>query len=167
MKLFFSIIVLVLFAFGCKQQNNHLRKIDKNWLDAVIKSSDSSYEKLYYRSDFVTAGYYINSKDSSVCQVMKDSAGSIRQIIMVKRNIRTYYAQYYPNGQLIAELPLDEYGQYHGNATYYFMNDEIQSMGEYIHGIKTGKWRNYTENGKLLSIEDFDEGGRLISTSPK
>lgn len=165
MKLFFSFIVLLVIAFGCKDHNNHLKKVDKNWLDAVIKNSDSSYKKTYYRSDFVKAYYYINRKDSSVCQVMKDSAESIRQIIMVKKNIRTYYAQYYPNGQLMAELPLDDFGQYHGKAIYYFSNEGIQSSGEYKHGLKTGPWRSYNESGKLVSIETFDENGKLISTA--
>jgi uncharacterized protein len=154
---------LVVLIFSCTQQKRST-KLDKEWLDSIIAKSDSSYTKPYYRTDFVTASYYINKKDSSVCQVMKDSAGLIRQIIIAKKDIRTSFGQYYPNGQLQADLPLDNYGHYHGTATYYFMNGSIQSQGNYSNGLKNGQWKNYDEKGKLVSLEEYDTNGQLVKT---
>jgi hypothetical protein len=62
----------------------------------VIKQhSDSNYIKPYKRTDFVTAAFYINKKESSVCQIMKDSANCIRQVIIEKNGSRSFFTQYY------------------------------------------------------------------------
>src|SRR5882672_5715764 len=98
MKLFFYAIALTVFIFSCTQPKKHFTKLDNAWLNSIIKNSDSNYTKPYYRTDFVTATYYINKKDSSTCQLMKDSAGIVRQIIIVTKNVRTFFGQYYANG---------------------------------------------------------------------
>ena len=165
-KLFFYAIALVLFIFSCKApEQKHATKLDNAWLNGIIKNSDSSYTKPYYRTDFVTASYYINKKDSSTCQLMKDSAGIVRQIIIVTKNVRTFFGQYYPNGQLLAWLPLDEFGQYHGDATFYYQDSTVQSNGAYQHGLKQGRWKNYDEKGTLISTEEYDENGQLTRAS--
>ena len=84
----FCVITAVFIISSCKQkqQNVNDKILANSFIDTVIKKSDSSYEKKYYRSDFVTAQYYVNKKDSTVCQLMKDSAGLIRQIIIAKKN---------------------------------------------------------------------------------
>ena len=133
-------------------------------IDSVIKNSDSSYVKPYKRTDFVNAYFYINKKDSSVCQLMKDSSGTIRQIIISRKKVRIFFAQYYANGQLEADLPLDKFGQCHGSAIYYYQNGVTQSRGEYIHGLKNGQWKNYDPKGKLLSVDEYDSNGQLIKS---
>jgi antitoxin component YwqK of YwqJK toxin-antitoxin module len=148
-------IVPAVFIFSCTQQNSGSKKLDKAWLDSIIKNSDSSYVKPYYRTDFVTATYYLNKNDSTVCQVMKDSAGIIRQIIIAKKDVRTFFAQYYKNGQVQAALTLDEFGQYHGAATYYYETGRVQSSGDFLHGSRTGEWKNFNEKGQLISTDKF------------
>lgn len=139
-----------------------VKTVDLHWLDSVIQISDTSYHKPYKRPDFVTAYYYINKKDSSVCQVMKDSFDVIRQIILSRHSIRKYFAAFYANGQLEANLPLDSYGQYNGMATYYYINGNIQSTGRYVSGFKNGTWENYNEVGEKVSTEEYDANGQLI-----
>ena len=155
-NLFF--IALSIFIFSCNQPGRHSNTLNKAWLDSIIKSSDSSYVKPYYRSDFVTAWYYINKKDSTLCQLMKDSTGIIRQIIVTKKDIRTYFASYYANGRLQVKLLMDEFGQYHGSATYYYKDGSIQSNGAYLHGLKTGQWKNFDTKNKLVSTDNYNNG---------
>lgn len=167
MKKTLSLLILTIVVFSCTEQNTAtttISKINNLWLDSLIKQSDSNYTKPYKRTDFVTATFYINKKDSSVCQIMKDSASVIRQIIISKKEVRTFFAQYYSNGQLQARLPLDKFGQYDGVATYYYKNSIIQSNGNYLHGLKQGQWKNFTEKGKLVSLEEYDTKGQLIKT---
>lgn len=165
MKFLFVIVIFsASFAFyACKEVQSEmvLKTYDKHWLDSVIMVSDSSYSKPYKRADFVTANYYINKKDSSVCQVMKDSFNIIRQIILSKHDVRIYYAAYFSNGQLQADLPLDAFGQFHGTATYYFINGKAQSTGKYNHGFKNGKWEIYNEEGDSISTEEYNENGQM------
>ncbi|MGG9961805.1 toxin-antitoxin system YwqK family antitoxin [Ferruginibacter sp. SUN106] len=165
MKHYLSLVILTFFIFSCATKKNHPTKLDKAWLDTITKNSDTSYTKPYFRTDFVTATYYINNKDSSTCQLMKDSAGLIRQVIIVTKNVRTFFGQYYANGQLTAWLPLDEFGQYHGDATYYYQSGAIESNGFYNHGFKKGAWENYDDKGKLVSVEDYGQNGQLIKTT--
>jgi hypothetical protein len=157
----FTIIALVI---ACKDKSSKAKPTGNAWLDSVINSSDTAYKKSYFRKDFVTAWYYVNRKDSTVCQVMKDSSETIRQVIVTKKDTRKYYARYYANGQLEAELPLDETGQYHGTVTNFFENGKIESKGNYTHGLKTGEWKNYDPAGKLISTDSFDGNGQLLKT---
>ncbi len=153
----------------CNQPNGNSkalkRTFNQHMIDSVIKNGDSSYAKPYKRTDFVNVYFYINKKDSSICQLMKDSSGTIRQMIIARKNIRTFFAQYYENGQLQADLPLDEFGQYHGTATYYYADGHIQSNGKYRHGLKKGIWTNYNEKGNLLSKAEYDSIGQLMKTT--
>ena len=157
-----SLFVLMLSIFSCTQQNRNAKILSTSLIDSIIKNSDSSYEKPYYRTDFVTAAYYINKKDSTVCQLMKDSAGIIRQIIIVKKDVRIFFASYYKNGQLQANLPLDEFGQYHGTGNFYYEDGSLQSSGNYLHGFKTGAWKVYDEKGKETATDNFDQNGNLM-----
>ena len=157
-----SLFVLMLSIFSCTQQNRNAKILSTSLIDSIIKNSDSSYEKPYYRTDFVTAAYYINKKDSTVCQLMKDSAGIIRQIIIAKKDVRIFFASYYKNGQLQANLPLDEFGQYHGTGNFYYEDGSLQSSGNYLHGFKTGAWKVYDEKGKETATDYFDQNGNLM-----
>jgi antitoxin component YwqK of YwqJK toxin-antitoxin module len=169
MRIVCSLIIFSIFIFSCTPQNGNtakaIKKVNTAWLDSVTKNSDSSFVKPYKRTDFATATYYTNKKDSSLCQLMKDSAGIIRQIIIVTKNIRTFFGQYYKNGQLQADLPLDEFGQYHGAATNYFEDGVVESSGSYVHGLKAGTWKNFNKTGKFLSTDEYNQNGQLVKTT--
>ena len=158
----FFFFVSVLFIIGCKQQDVNAKILANSFIDSIIKISDSNYQKPYYRSDFVSAQYYTNKKDSIVCQLMKDSASSISQVIITKKNIRIFFGSYYKNGQLQANLPLDEFGQYHGTGKFYYDDGSLQSSGNYLHGFKTGQWKVYDKKGAVTATDNFDANGQLI-----
>jgi hypothetical protein len=158
--------LIMLFSFGCGAGKKHPEKITVNqaMLDSVRAKSDTSYTKKYRNLDFVTADYIVNRKDSTVCQVMKDSTGMIRQVIIARKEVRMFTAEYYPNGQLQAALILDEHGLYDGPATYYFENGNPQRTGKFVHGFLSGDWKNYDNNGRLISKDIYDDNGQLIKT---
>ncbi len=156
------IIIFVFFITGCGHQNVKDKILANSFIDSIIKKSDSSYQKAYYRSDFVTAQYYVNKKDSTLCQLMKDSAGHIRQVIITKKDTRVFYGSYYKNGQIQAVLPLDAFGQYHGTGKFYYEDGSLQSTGNYTHGFKTGAWKVYDKKGKETVTDNFDQNGNLI-----
>ena len=153
---------LSLLFLSCSQKKGSSKNLATPFIDSIIKHSDSSYEKPYYRTDFVTASYYVNKKDSTVCQLMKDSAGKIRQIIITKKDVRIFFGSYYKNGQLQAHLPLDEFGQFHGIGHFYQEDGSMQSTGNYTHGFKTGEWKVYDEKGKKTNTDSYDNNGNLV-----
>ena len=136
-------------------------------LDSIRLKSDTNYSKPYRNADFVTSEYFVNRKDSTVCQLMKDSSGEIRQILVAKNNRNLFAAQYYQNGQLVAFLPIGNYGKYNGQAILYFENGRIKSKGSYTEGFHTGKWYNYSQDGNVISVDEYDDHGELIRTSKK
>ena len=90
MQLFIS-ITIVFSLFSCANNTKKpiplaINKLDTIWLNSFIKNSDTTYSKPYKRTDFVTANTYINLKDNSICQVMKDSAAQVRQVIISTKN---------------------------------------------------------------------------------
>ena len=162
----YLVISYCLFLISCNSKRNVpvLTRVNHAWLDSVCKSADTSYIKKYGTLKFATAEYYIGRKDSIGCQVMKDSSDSIRQIIITKINRRNFFAEYCPNGQLIAQLPLDRFGQYNGASKYFFPNGFVESEGDYKSVLKTGGWKDFDINGKLISLNEYDSNGQAIKS---
>lgn len=139
--------------------------VNRPWLDSVIRKSDTSWIKPYRNNEQVTAEYYIDRKDSIVTQLMKDSAGTIRQINIARYDkVRLFFSEYYANGQATGTLPLDDSGRYHGAGKYYYPNGQVKSEGLFHHGFYTGKWKNYDSTGRFLSADIYDTSGQLIKT---
>jgi len=160
---------LIFFSLlGCEQKQS-CEKITFNQsvLDSVKKKSDTSYTRKYRTEEFAVADYFINRKDSTVCQIMKDTGGIIHQVIMAKNDRRFFTAEYFDNGQLKAKLPFDKNGKFDGTAEYYFENGCVMRKGSFVHGFFHGEWRNFDERGNLLSVDSYDENGQLINSSSK
>ena len=137
--------------------------VDIAMLDSVKKQSDSTYIKPYFTRDFATAEYFINRKDTTLTQVMKDKNSVIRQVIITKNNIRIFTAQYYSNGQLMAKYVLDKFGQYDGYSEEFYEEGSIKSSGTYKSGFHSGEWKNYNIDGKLDSKNSYDANGKLVT----
>jgi antitoxin component YwqK of YwqJK toxin-antitoxin module len=171
MRFVFLMIILVAAAFGCTQKSPALKeviRIDNAWLDSVKRQSDSNWAKPYRNNYFVQTEYYLNRKDSVITQLMKDSAGTIRQINIAKYdNFRLFFAEYYANGQLMAHLPLDAVGKNHGAAKQYYESGVVKSKGSYNHGLYVGQWENFDKEGNMVSIDVYDKNGQLVNTFKK
>ncbi len=165
-SIYSTIIILLVFACSsCNDDKGSVKKLDTGWLDSIMSKADSSYSKPYHRTDFVTAHYFLNRKDSTLCQLMKDSAGRTRQVIVTAKNVRSFFGQYYANGQLQAQLPLDNFGQYHGDAVYYYADGQQQRYGKYDHGLQVSEWKYFDEGGKLVEKQEFNNNGELVKTT--
>jgi antitoxin component YwqK of YwqJK toxin-antitoxin module len=164
-------LFLSLSVCACSEQTISKKEvihIKKEWLDSIIHTSDTSWIKPYRNNEFVSAEYFVNKKDSIVTQLMKDSAGTIRQVSIAKYDqVRLFFAEYYANGQLKAKLPLDGLGKNDGAGCYYYENGQIKSEGIFHHGLFAGQWKNYGEKGKLISTDEYDSNGQLLKSAGK
>ena len=136
-------------------------------LDSAKQKADTSFSKKYRTEEFAQADYYVNRRDSTYCQIMKDTGGTIRQVIMAKKDIRFFTSEYFDNGQLKAKLPFDKNGKFDGQAEYYFENGCVRSSGSFVHGFFHGEWKNYDEHGNLISVDSYNDNGELINSSKK
>lgn len=158
---------LVIFCLiGCEQKQSCKKIVlNQSILDSAKQKADTSYTKRYLTEEFAIADHFINRKDSTVCQIMKDTGGVVRQVIMTRKDIRFFTAEFYENGQLKAKLPFDNKGKFDGQAEYYFESGCIMRSGSFVHGFFHGEWRNFDELGNLVSIDNYDENGELINSS--
>ncbi len=163
MKYFFLItLIWPLFSCNSKNSGKEVVKIRKQWLDSIIKKSDTSWTKPYRNKEYVMSDYYVDKKDSIVTQIMRDSLNTIRQILIAKYDMRRkFYGEYYSNGQLMALLPLDSMGRYNGEARQYYEDGRIKAEGNYYQGFFAGKWSYYSKSGKFLRMEEYDSSGTL------
>lgn len=67
---------------------------------------------------------------------------------------------YYPNGNIEAEIDLDENGEFHGLGIEYYPNGELKAKTEMNHGKTHGRSIVYWPNGNVLSEETFIDGKR-------
>lgn len=162
----FAPVLFIIFVVGCTNSQNAPKKItiSASWLDSIKSKSDTHYIRHYRNTDFVKAEYFVNRKDTTICQVMKDSSGNIRQVIVAKENRKLFFAEYYKNGQLISFLPVGPDGKYNGIATYYYENGTVKNTGLYSEGFRAGKWTNYNEDGHLVSTDVYSSSGELEKT---
>lgn len=158
----------LVWAAGCDQSKNtgpfHDNKLNNSWLKSIISKSDSTYTRPYYRSDFVTASYYINKKDSTLTQVMRDSSERVRQVIVETKGVRSFSAQFYPTGYAIAMTGFNTQGQFHGGATFLYPDGRVKSKGQYANGFHSGVWETYNPEGKLVLKEEYGADGQLLKT---
>jgi antitoxin component YwqK of YwqJK toxin-antitoxin module len=162
-------IFLTVVLYSCSHPDTVAKGIikpDPHWLDSIKQKSDTSWVKRYRNNEFVTAEYYIDKKDSIVTQLMKDSAGTIRQINIARYdNIRLFFGEYFGNGQLKASLRLDSMGKYNGPGKYYYEDGQLKSEGLFNHGLFSGKWKNYDKKGSLITTDEYDTNGQLLRTN--
>jgi antitoxin component YwqK of YwqJK toxin-antitoxin module len=163
--------VMIFSIYSCGNSKTTAPKeqvtISQQWLDSIKKSSDTIYSKPYRNNEFVSSDYYINRQKGITCQVMRDSAGVARQVIIVEKAVRIFTGEYYANGQLKAKLPLDSTGRYDGAAKFYYESGIVKSEGSFRSGFYSGNWKNYKENGTLVSTDQYNENGQLVKSVPQ
>ena len=49
-------------------------------------------------------------------------------------------------------------GKLDGPVRYYYKNGRVRSEGVFKNGLHFGKWRNYSKEGRLISIDDQRKG---------
>jgi len=135
--------------------------VNKAQLDSIRNNSDTGFTRIIGAGEFYSAEQYFNNKDSVISKIMKDTAGHITGFVQFSKNIRTAYAEYYPNGQLKGKLLLDDQGRFEGPAAYYYEDGRIKSEGVYSEGFFSGAWKNYSPAGRLISTDEYDADGQL------
>jgi antitoxin component YwqK of YwqJK toxin-antitoxin module len=161
----FLILVSAIIIYSCKPAAGCKKiGVNEHLVDSIRKASDTNLVKTYRNAEFVAAEYFVNRRDSTIAQLMKDSSGQIRQMIITKKDTRTFFAEYYKNGQLKQQFSFDVKGKLNGYSEVYFENGCMRSKGYYQHGFYNGEWENFNQAGKLMSKDVYDTAGQLLKT---
>lgn len=113
--------------------NNSFEKFDGDKIYGEVKQKNIDTIYLYYRQD----GFFINDKNGNHLinyhKFIGDKFG--------------YYGYDYSQDSII------------GIFREFYPNKNIRTKGLYCwFGFKIGKWYTFSEEGKLISVEDFDNG---------
>lgn len=160
-------LILIVFVVSCKNKvitTKRVSYIDMKWIDSIVKNSDSSYTKNYYRKDIATAAYYISKRDSAMLEIMRDSSQNIKRFLLTHNQIMKRTAEFYDNGQLMVDVLFDDNGNAEGKTVTYYNNGKVKSKGIYKGGIKVGKWLEFLEDGKEI-LTNYDTTGIIIKTN--
>ena len=62
----------------------------------------------------------------------------------------------------VEKIPLNELGQKDGKSITYYNDGTVKSEGNFKNGLYLGDWKNFDENGKLMTIDSYNSNGNLI-----
>jgi antitoxin component YwqK of YwqJK toxin-antitoxin module len=167
---FFLSIVAISFFLSCNSKEGEESSVEvilvnQHRLDSIRNNSDTGYTRSIGAAEFNKAEQYLDKKDSIISKIMRDTGDNVVAVVQFKANTRITYEEYYPNGQLKGKLPLDAKGKFQGPARYYYEDGRVKSEGAYENGFFSGKWKNYDESGKLVSVDEYDKNGQLIKST--
>ena len=154
-------ILLLLLLIGCsdKIEKSGIKKITfQDRLESIKSISDSTYNR--YNKDS-TIRYETYRIDSNTTAFAAYRTNYLLAIVSRFDGNDTSVAEYYMNGQLMADLNFEKDGTLDGPATYYYGDGRIKTTGEFVNGKRQGRWRNYDEAGDLIEILIYDQDGKI------
>ena len=160
MKLIATCGLLLMLQY-CKQTQRsdiEVIKFDNQIIVDLQKGSDTTYTEYTGQYESYIAEYFVNRSDSLITKILKDSFENVVGLHVTKNDHLLTVAEYYRNGQLKGKLPEKIKGKYNGLARYYYEDGRVRSEGQFSNGLWSGEWKNYDEQGHLISIDDFGEG---------
>lgn len=155
------LIILTLCISGCKQEtlsDIEIIKIDSNIINKLIEESDSVYYDTIRHFEGAKATLYFQKNKNELTKVFHDTLGNIVAILNYRNDSIINGTEYYANGQIMGKLPERKNGRLDGQARYYYDNGRVRSEGFFKNGLWFGEWKNYTKEGKIISIEYYVEG---------
>lgn len=145
---------------GCKQKADvsaiEVIKLDTALVTEIKQSSDSfSVKPMGGQNTELIYTYYRGKeyKDDIITTVGDTIVGLIRK----KDGVNYFICEYYTNGQVIGNINLSSNGKLNGLAKYYYPNGRIKTEGRWKDYNSVGIWKEYDEEGKLVSIYDYDK----------
>jgi len=161
--------LIILFYTSCQntdwdeKSKIEVITIDTNNIKNEIKYyKDSTYVENPKRDDFWAIEHYLKNPNKEIA-IFKDSLGNIVGYWKRINGKNIEGAEYYPNGQIIGQIKYTEAGILNGLAKYYYEDGRISRIGNWKNSNSIGIWKQYSRNGTLLNIEEFDEEGNSLN----
>jgi antitoxin component YwqK of YwqJK toxin-antitoxin module len=161
MKQVTTLGLFLFFLMSCGQtklSDIEIIKFDPKTITDLKQTSDTIYTEHIGRTDFYTADYFVNRKDSIITKLFKDSIGNVVAYNKTKNDKVFFAIEYFPNGQARGKLPEKTNGEYNGQVRYYYEDGRVKSEGQFKKGLWSGEWKNYDKDGHLISIDDYGDG---------
>jgi len=148
-------ISLTVILFACTENTKSEIEIIKLDLskDLILAMDTADSTRIVAKSETDTL-IKIYSKNNLT--VIKKENLTVTSIIKMKDSIKTFVGEYYSNGQLKGQIPLNKLGEIDGDVKYFHEDGRIKGLGHFKSGKKSGVWKKFNEDGKLISTETLN-----------
>ena len=124
----------------------------------------TSLTTLVEQRKYYTDTLYINKKG-----YLTDRAHAylyrLGKLNIEQRKLNGQCAEYFLDGSKSASLMYNDDGKLDGGFEAYHTNGQIKSVGSYMGGKKSGKWRYYYPDGKQSLEMDYDKDEPIVTTA--
>lgn len=153
---FFIVIVLLSLILGSCSENTkseiEIIKLDLS-KDLILAMSEADSTRIVPKSESDTLIKIYTKNNLTIIQ--KENF-TVTIIIKMKDSVKTFVGEYYTNGQLKGQIPLNKLGEIDGDVKYFHEDGRIRGLGHFKSGKKTGVWKKFNEDGELISTETFN-----------
>ncbi|CAN5313723.1 hypothetical protein BH09BAC5_BH09BAC5_01010 [soil metagenome] len=130
-----------------------------------LYSDSLSETKIFNVLDTLTEKRYLVlfGDDTTKFAMVLQFTSNLKEDIF-KSNLKEYiFAEYWKNGNNKKTVYYNTQKQKTGKYSELYENQILKITGRYKNDLKTGKWKYYNPDGKLIRIEHYSEG-RLVTS---
>lgn len=165
-------ILLVISAFtfiaSCKPATSDIfeEAVNLELVKNLIKSADSVYDlpvdtlQKRVQPFWIKGQRLIFNNPPKSTILYYDEQGNLSGMLEFEKEKLKDSIAFYPNGQRMFTLIIDKEGKASGPARYYHPDGRVREDGRFTNGIKTGIWREFNAEGRLLKSTEFDRNGK-------
>jgi antitoxin component YwqK of YwqJK toxin-antitoxin module len=82
--------------------------------------------------------------------------------LFAKTGFCQHHTEYYDDGAKLSKVKYVD-GKFHGEVKFWYRNGNLQSKGDYNHGVPIGKHTEWYENTYVKSVTYYDNKGKALS----
>jgi hypothetical protein len=162
-----SIFIAIISFVACQPATSdiHEEVVSQELVTNLIAGADSvvdlSYDSLRLGlQPFWVKGKRLFFKATSKSTILYyDEQGKLSGMLEFENEKLKDSIAFFPNGQRMFNLIIDNDGKASGPARYYHPDGRVREDGRFTKGIKTGIWREFNTEGRLLYTREFDRYG--------
>lgn len=101
--------------------------------------------------------HYVNGKFEGLYQSFYENGTMKEEGQYVNDRMTGKWTYYYDTGELKEEVYFEN-NEEHGPFVSYYKSGKLKATGTYAHGLKTGGWKYFDEDGQEMPEEDLNAG---------
>jgi len=163
-----SQVIIALIAFvACKPATSEInvevvnQELVKNLIAGADSVSDLPVDtgRLGLQPFWVKGQRLVFKANSRSTVLYYDEQGKLSGMLEFENEKLKDSIAFFPNGQRMFTLIIDKDGKASGPARFYYPDGRVREDGRFTKGIKSGIWREFNTEGRLLFSREYDRYG--------
>jgi hypothetical protein len=165
---FLIFIIGWLFLWGCNPATSDINEevVNPELVKNLLNKADTVYDMAVAPERLANQPFWVKARrlefnaSSKSTVLYFDEQGNLTGMLEFEKQQLKDSISFFPNGQRMFTLIIDKDGKASGPARFYHPNGRVREDGRFTNGIKTGIWREFNEEGRLLVSREFDRYGK-------